>query len=611
MMEEEKKKTVKKGLHVNLVHCKYDVVQQQTRAFGMKPTQDPHNWSLFWIDTGVSYERVLEMYRKVIRKTFQRINHFPGMHEICRKDQLARRVQRVVRMFPKDYTFFPQSWIMPQDWMEFQRQHKTKKSPCYISKPDHGCQGKGIFLFKDPQEIADRKKEEMVVQTYLGNPCLMDGYKFDFRVYVLVTSVNPLRIFVYDDGLARFATEPYHTPSDKNRDRVCMHLTNYAVNKHSKGFIRNEERGSKRTIQSVLEELEKTKGVNRDVVWKRIQDAVVKTVLMVQPQVQKLMKPWFPTEEGASLHHLGSQCFEILGFDILLDSKMKPWVLEVNHSPSFTCDSPLDLDIKSGVIQNALKLVNPTSSAQKKYQKDQKQKSLGRLFQPKSKPVEASNMERLKTPLLRREESDTTVVDTAEQDRYASLLQEYHRQYPPALLQKLTKWEDARCGKYERVFPPLDPTQLGKYLSLIQNTLESCTQTVKMRKQFQEAKKEQETVKMQKWEQWKQKQQRRVVPRVGMAKKEEWMQWKGTTSPTPTVVSRTSVRQKQPMLLKVQTLNDQFEALQSSALYTNPPTKPPTPITEYLDLMTTHPLITQKQFELERIHSYVNSRKRK
>jgi hypothetical protein len=502
---------------------------------------------------------------------------------------------------------------MPQDWLEFQRQHKAKKSHGYISKPDHGCQGKGIFLFQDPQEIAEMKKEEMVVQMYLGNPCLVDGYKFDFRVYVLVTSVNPLRIFVYEDGLARFATEPYHSPNDKNRDRKCMHLTNYAVNKHSKGFIHNEERGSKRTIQSVLEELDTMKKIRRDVVWKRIQDAVVKTVLMVQPQLEKLMKPWFPTEEGASFHHLGSQCFEILGFDIMLDSKMKPWVLEVNHSPSFTCDSPLDLEIKSGVIHHALQLVHPTSHAQKKYQKDQKQKSLSRLFQPKSKPMEASSMERLKTPKLQREESDATMVDGSESsDRYAHLIQEYHKQYPPALLQKLTKWEDARCGKYQRVFPPSDPNQLGKYLSLIQHPTQGCTQTVKMRKQFQEAKKNQETMKSQRWEQWKQRQQqKRVVPRVAQYKKEEWMRWKGMHSPTPTVVSRTpSIKQKQPMLLKVQTLNDQFEALQQSTLYTSSHV-PPSPITEYMDLMSTHPLISQKQFELDRIHSYVHNRKKK
>jgi len=43
----------------------------------------------------------------------------------------------------------------------------------------------------------------------------------------------------------------------------------------------------------------------------------------------------------------GFSCFEVLGLDIMLDSKLQPWLLEVNHSPSFTVDTPLDFQIKA------------------------------------------------------------------------------------------------------------------------------------------------------------------------------------------------------------------------------------------------------------------------
>lgn len=58
--------------------------------------------------------------------------------------------------------------------------------------------------------------EHMVCQQYVSKPFLIDGFKFDLRVYVLVTSCDPLRIFVYDDGLGRFATMKYMDPSNNN-----------------------------------------------------------------------------------------------------------------------------------------------------------------------------------------------------------------------------------------------------------------------------------------------------------------------------------------------------------------------------------------------------------
>ena len=49
-------------------------------------------------------------------KPFQKINHFPGMSEICRKDHLARNLNRLARMHPKDYDFFPKTWVLPLEY---------------------------------------------------------------------------------------------------------------------------------------------------------------------------------------------------------------------------------------------------------------------------------------------------------------------------------------------------------------------------------------------------------------------------------------------------------------------------------------------------------------
>lgn len=66
-------------------------------------------------------------------------------------------------------------------------------------------------------------------------------------------------------------------------------------------------------------------------------------------------------------------CFELLGFDIFLDANLKPWILEVNHSPSFTTDTPLDFKIKKNLIADTIRLLNLSWA---KKQKHKKQKTI-------------------------------------------------------------------------------------------------------------------------------------------------------------------------------------------------------------------------------------------
>lgn len=65
-------------------------------------------------------------------------------------------------------------------------------------------QGKGIFLTKRLEDISPQQR--CVIQRYLSKPYLIDGLKFDLRLYVLVAGVDPLRVYLYHEGLARFAT---------------------------------------------------------------------------------------------------------------------------------------------------------------------------------------------------------------------------------------------------------------------------------------------------------------------------------------------------------------------------------------------------------------------
>ena len=77
-----------------------------------------------------------------------------------------------------------------------------------------------------------------VISRYISNPLLINSHKFDLRIYVVVTCYEPLRVYVYKEGLARFASESYSTKASKNNQ--YMHLTNYSINKKNDNFVANE-----------------------------------------------------------------------------------------------------------------------------------------------------------------------------------------------------------------------------------------------------------------------------------------------------------------------------------------------------------------------------------
>jgi len=102
------------------------------------------------------------------------------------------------------------------------------------------------------------KQDKCIVQKYIDNPYLIERLKFDLRIYILLAGLSPMRIFIYKDGLARFATFKYEPAEKGNLGNLMMHLTNYSINKKSKDFIFNTSEtnmghGHKRNFQSVFD----------------------------------------------------------------------------------------------------------------------------------------------------------------------------------------------------------------------------------------------------------------------------------------------------------------------------------------------------------------------
>jgi len=172
--------------------CKYIVILDKVNELGWKLVKVEKNESkcnLYWIDVATIHER----FRSI--QPWQMINHFPGMPNIARKNRMGQNLNRMIKLFPKEYNYYPRTWVLPQELTDFRAQFdnfgNTLGNKIYIIKPDAGCQGRGIFLTRTFDNVP--QSESVVAQLYIARPLLLDGFKFDLRVYVFVSSVKPLR----------------------------------------------------------------------------------------------------------------------------------------------------------------------------------------------------------------------------------------------------------------------------------------------------------------------------------------------------------------------------------------------------------------------------------
>lgn len=129
-------------------------------------------------------------------------------------------------------------------------------------------------------------------------------------------------------------------------------MTNYSINKKNSKFIQNEslekdDVGGKWSLSALCKHM-KNIGIDMDLLWSRVYDIIIKVIITGEYPITKKIK-------NSSVNQ--RNCFELYGFDILLDSDLKPWLIEVNLSPSLGTDSPLDYHIKTALLIDTFNLI--------------------------------------------------------------------------------------------------------------------------------------------------------------------------------------------------------------------------------------------------------------
>ncbi|XP_074183298.1 tubulin polyglutamylase TTLL5 isoform X14 [Rhinolophus sinicus] len=414
----------------------------------------------------------------------QKVNHFPRSYELTRKDRLYKNIIRMQHTHGfKAFHILPQTFLLPAEYAEFCNSYSKDRGP-WIVKPVASSRGRGVYLINNPNQIS--LEENILVSRYINNPLLIDDFKFDVRLYVLVTSYDPLVIYLYEEGLARFATVRYDQGA-KNIRNQFMHLTNYSVNKKSGDYVscddpEVEDYGNKWSMSAMLRYL-KQEGRDTTVflspsflflflffffiaLMAHVEDLIIKTIISAELAIATACKTFVPHR---------SSCFELYGFDVLIDSTLKPWLLEVNLSPSLACDAPLDLKIKASMISDMFTVVgfvcqDPAQRASTRPIYPTFESSKRNPFQKPQRPVSAqfqsSNPKQRSRPLSASDAEMKNLVGSAREKVPGKLggsvlglsMEEIK-------VLRRVKEENDRRGGFIRIFPTSETWEIyGSYL---------------------------------------------------------------------------------------------------------------------------------------------------
>ncbi|KAG8517919.1 putative tubulin polyglutamylase TTLL1, partial [Galemys pyrenaicus] len=334
---------------------------------GWVQVTENEDWNFYWMSVQ-TIRNVFSVETGYRLSDDQIVNHFPNHYELTRKDLMVKNIKRYRKELEKEGSplaekdengkylyldFVPVTYMLPADYNLFVEEFRKSPSSTWIMKPCGKAQGKGIFLInklsqikkwsrdsKTSSFVSQSTKEAYVISLYINNPLLIGGRKFDLRLYVLVSTYRPLRCYMYKLGFCRFCTVKY-TPSTSELDNMFVHLTNVAIQKHGEDY--NHIHGGKWTVNNLRLYLESTRG--REVTSKLFDE-----IHWIVVQSLKAVAPVMNNDK---------HCFECYGYDIIVDDKLKPWLIEVNASPSLTSSTANDRILKYNLINDTLNIAVP------------------------------------------------------------------------------------------------------------------------------------------------------------------------------------------------------------------------------------------------------------
>ena len=222
--------------------------------------------------------------------------------------------------------------------------------------------GRQIKIFSDLRLILNEIEESktkcnhLIIQKYIEAPALYNNRKFDIRIWVLFTYISRsynVDVYVFKEGHLKACSEPFSLSSDD----LYVHLTNYSVQKYNRNFSKMEI-GNEISFKTFQEELDKknaNKNFKKDI-FPKITKIIAISANSCKNKINILNR---------------NNCFEIFGYDFILDQYYEPFLLEVNTNPGLEESSPLIKMLVPRMIDDAFRL-----TIDRVFERDDKNKNI-------------------------------------------------------------------------------------------------------------------------------------------------------------------------------------------------------------------------------------------
>lgn len=242
----------------------------------------------------------------------QRVNHIPGMFHITNKESLGVNSKS---------KFLLPTFRFPEKIEDFNDYVKNNPNSVFVEK---NFGNRGVKIVKIDEIIFDESQK--IYQKFLDKPFLIDGHAFDLGIYVLITSINPLRIYRYDNEIfLRFCPEEFHPFDSNNTDKYVVqgnHLCAYEMDSFEELY---EDYGY--SFKQIFELVITRNGYDVEKLWTRIEDAIISIVLQNEHKFIREVDKDF---------NFSHNFFELVRFDYILDEELNPYNVEINMSPNLT-----------------------------------------------------------------------------------------------------------------------------------------------------------------------------------------------------------------------------------------------------------------------------------